>query len=99
MKLLLFLLYNFIGFIMAVGAGCAVGMAIAAIIALLKVAVRPQNILLMGLYLLIGIMGALLTWSGDFIAGWIGDRTGYAGQTGLLVGVIFPGIYSLALIP
>jgi hypothetical protein len=99
MKILLYALYWFMGFVMAMGAAFALGMAIAAIIALLKITVRPQNILLLGGYLLIGAIAALLTWSGFFIAGWIGDRTEYVGQTGMLVGAIFPGIFSLAIIP
>jgi hypothetical protein len=99
MKILLYALYWFMGFIMAISAACALGMAIAAIIALLKIAVRPQNILLMGGYLLMGIIAALLTWSGFVIAGWIGDRTEYVGQTGLLIGAVFPGIFFLAIIP
>jgi hypothetical protein len=99
MKPLLYALYWFMGFIMAMGAACAIGMAIAAVIALLKIAVRPQNILLMGGYLLMGAIVSLLTWSGLFFAGWIGDRTEYVGQTGMLVGAVFPGIFSLAIIP
>jgi hypothetical protein len=99
MRLLLYALYWFMGFVMAIGAACALGMAIAAIIALLKIAVRPLNTLLVGGYLLMGVIAALLTWSGFFIAGWIGDRTEYVGQTGLLVGAVFPGILSLAIIP
>jgi hypothetical protein len=99
MKILLFALYWFMGFVMAIGAACALGMAIGAVIALLKIAVRPQNILLLGGYLLMSIIAALLTWSGFFVAGWIGDRTEYLGQTGLLVGAVFPGIFSLAIIP
>ena len=99
MKLLLYALYWLMGLIMAFGAACALGMAIAAIISLLKIAVRPQNILLMGGYLLMGVIAALLTWSGFLIAGWIGDRTEYVGQIGLLVGAVFPGIFSLAIIP
>jgi len=99
MKLLLYALYWFMGIVMAMGAACAFGMAIAGIIALLKIAVRLRNILLMGGYLLMGVIAALLTWSGFFIAGWIGDRTEYVGQTGLLVGAVFPGIFSLAIIP
>ena len=99
MKILLLAVYWFLGFLMAIGAACALGMAIASIIALLKMLVRPQNILLAGGYLLMGVIAALLTWSGFFIAGWIGDRTDYVGQTGLLVGAVFPGIFSLAIIP
>ena len=99
MKILLLAVYWFMGSIMAIGAACALGMAIAAIIALLKIAVRPQNVLLMRGYLLMGTIAALLTWSGFFVAGWIGDRTEHVGQTGLLVGAVFPGIFSLAIIP
>ncbi len=80
---------------MAFGSAFALGMAIAAVIAIIKIAVRPQNILLVGGYLLMGFIAALLTWGGFFVAGWIGDRTEYVGQTGLFVGAMFPGIFSL----
>jgi hypothetical protein len=40
-------LYCFIGFVMAIGTGCALGMAIASIIALFKITVRAENILLL----------------------------------------------------
>ena len=100
MKLPLFLLYWFMGFVMAIGAACALGMAISCLIAILKIVVRPQNILLAAVgYLLMGTIAALLVWVGFFVAGWIGNRTEYVGQTGLLVGAIFPGIFALAIIP
>lgn len=99
MKIVLYVFYWFMGFFMAIGAACTLGMVIAAIISMLKIAVRPQNVLLIGGYLLMGTIAASLTWGGFFVAGWIGDRTEYVGQTGLLIGAVFPGIFCLAIIP
>ena len=99
MKILLLAWYWFFGFIMAIGACCALGMAVSTVIAILKIGVRPQNILLAGGYLLLGVIAALLLWGGFFLAGWIGDRTEYVGQTALLVGAVFPGMFALVIVP
>jgi hypothetical protein len=97
MTILLYGFYWFMGIVMAMGAACTVGMAIAAIIALVKAAIRPRNILLMGGYLLAGVIIGGLTWGGFYVAGWIGEHTGYVGQVALLVGAIFPGLFFLAI--
>lgn len=99
MNILLFTLYWFIGFEIVTAACCALGMMICALIAILKITVRPRNILLAAGYLLVSAIAALLVWGGFFVAGWIGDRTEYVGQTALLIGAVFPGVFSLAIIP
>ena len=95
MRILLFALYWFLGLLMAIGACCVLGMAISTVIAILKSFVRPQNVLLAGGYLLMGVIAAIIVRGGFFVAGWVGDRTEYAGQTALLVG----GIFSLSIVP
>ena len=99
MKILLLFLYWFLGVLMAVGACCAVGMAINTLIALIKIPSRPQNVVFAVGYLLMAALAVLFVWGGFFLAGWIGDQTDYRGQTGLLVGAIFPGIFALTIIP
>lgn len=99
MRLLLFAFYWFLGFLLAVGACCAIGMAINTLIALFKSAIRARNLWFMLLYLFGGALAATLVWGGLFLAGWIGDRTGHSAQIGLVVGAVFPGIFSLSIIP
>jgi hypothetical protein len=99
MKFILFSGYWFFGFMMAVSACSALGMSINTLIALIRTPSRPKNIFIAGMYLALAIIAALLTWGGFFLAGWIGDHTDYQGQTGLLVGAVFPGIMALAIIP
>lgn len=84
---------------MAIGICCSIGMAIATMVALLKIVARPKNILLAVGYLLISVIMALLAWGGFWGAGWVGNKTRCSGQAGLLVGAIFPGIMALAIIP
>lgn len=87
------------GAMMAVMACCVIGFAVNVVIAIVKIGVRPRNILLAGGYLLMGLLPALLVWGGFFLAGWIGDKTEYVGQAGLFVGAVFPGILALGIIP
>lgn len=99
MKVLLFPLYWLIGFFMAVGACCALGMAISSVIAILKIPLRPRNAFIAVGYLIGGAIAASLAWSGFLLAGWVGDRTDYTGEMGLLVGAVFPGVFALSIIP
>lgn len=99
MKILLMLLYWFMGFVMAIGLCCTIGMAINVLIALLRSFSRPKNLGLALAYLLAAGFGCLVLWGCLHLAGWIGDRTNYSSQTSLLVGAVFPGIFALSAIP
>ncbi len=99
MKFILFIGYWILGFVMIIGVSCAIGLAICTIIAFFKAISRPKNILLAFGYLTGASLVTLLVWAGFFFAGWIGDHTNYAGQFGMLVGAIVPGIGSLVIIP
>lgn len=99
-SILLFIFYSFLGFFMMAGAFTTLGLMISAVIALAKIAYRPRlNILLLGLYVVLGVICALLVWSGFFVAGWIGDRTANAAQEGLIAGAVFPGLLTLKMLP
>lgn len=99
MKIILNLLYWFMGFVMAIGLCCTIGMAINVLIALLRSFPRPKNLGLALGYLCAAGIGCLVLWICLYLAGWIGDRTDYSGQTAILVGAIFPGIFALSAIP
>lgn len=99
MNILLFFLHYFGGFFMAIIACSGIGFAFAALIALAKSFTRAKNLLLMLAYAAAGVVCYCLFIGGFYVAGWIGDRTHYGGQTGMLVGAIFPGIFALAIIP
>jgi hypothetical protein len=99
MKFVLFLLFYFQGFFMAIIACSAIGFALCAIVALFKSVTRPKNLLLFLAYVLGSLVCYMLFLGGLYLAGWIGDRTNYAGQTGMLIGAIFPGLFCLAIIP
>jgi hypothetical protein len=99
MKFVLFLLYYSEGFFMAMIACSGIGFVLAALIALLKSVVRPKNLLLMLFYGVAAVLCYLLFLGGLFLAGWLGDQTDHAGQGGILVGAVFPGLGGLAIIP
>ena len=99
MKILLLALYWFGGFLMAIGAACALGLALCSLIALFKSVQRKKNIGLFFGYLLAAGLCLLFIQLGFYLAGWIGDRTEYSGQKGLMWGAIFPGIFALSIIP
>ena len=99
MSILLFFLYYFAGFFMAIIACTGIGFGLAALLALVKSFSRSKNLLLMLAYAAAGIACYCLVIGGFYVAGWIGDRTRYSGQTGMLIGAIFPGIFGLAIIP
>ena len=99
MKFVLFLLFYFQGFFMAIISCSAIGFALCAIVALFKRVKRPKNLLLFLVYLFGCLVCYMLFLGGLYLAGWIGDRTNYAGQTGMLIGAIFPGLFGLAIIP
>ena len=98
-KFLLFLLYYFEGFLMAIIACTALGLALAVLVALAKAFARPKNLLLALGYAFVAFICYLLFVGGLHLAGWIGDRTNYVGQTGIIAGAIFPGIFGLKIIP
>ncbi len=99
MKFLLFLVYYIEGFMMAIAACCAIGLALAFFVAIAKSFRRPKNLLLALMYCVLAFISYELFIGGFFLAGWIGDRTHYSGQNGIIVGAIFPGIISLKIIP
>jgi len=96
--LLLYVLYWFLGLLVAIGVCGSFGLLIAAIIAILKTFVRAPNIVFALCYLIGACLVAGLTWCILPLCGWIGDHTDYKGQIGLLVGLIVPGLGSLKII-
>jgi hypothetical protein len=98
-KFLLFLVYYFEGFFMAIIACSAIGLVLAVLVALTKAFARPKNLLLALMYGFGAFICYLPFFGGLHLAGWIGDRTNYAGQTGIIVGAVFPGIFGLKIIP
>jgi hypothetical protein len=99
MKILLLLLYWFMGFVMTLGACCTLGMIINTLVALLRSISRPKNLGLALGYSVAAGVGLLFLWGCLFLTGWIGDRTNYSSQTALLIGAAFPGIFALSAIP
>ncbi len=99
MNVVLFLLYFFGGFFLAIIACSGIGFALSALLAFAKSFSRPKNVLLMLAYAGAAFVCYGLIIGGLYVAGWLGDRTGHAGQTGMLVGAIFPGILGFAIIP
>lgn len=99
MNILLFALYWFCGFMMAIVACSGIGFALAALLALFKSFSRLKNFLFALGYGVAAVVCYLLIIGGFHMAGWIGDRTQHGGQAGLLIGAIFPGIFALAIIP
>jgi hypothetical protein len=99
MSILLLLPYYFAGFFMAIVACTGIGFCLAALLALAKSFARPKNVLLALAYAAAAGACYLLVLGGLFVSGWIGDRTEHAGQSGLLIGAIFPGIFGLIIIP
>jgi cytochrome c biogenesis protein CcdA len=98
-KFLLYLAYYVEGFMMAIVACSCIGLALAVLVALVKSFARPKNLLLALMYAAGAFVCYLLFFAGLHLAGWIGDRTHYVGQGGIIVGAIFPGILSLKIIP
>lgn len=84
---------------MAIIACSGVGFALAALLALFKSFSRSKNLLLMLGYAAAALVCYCLFIGGFYLAGWVGDRTHYGGQTGMLIGAIFPGLFALAIIP
>jgi hypothetical protein len=99
MSFLLFFLYCFDGFFMAIIACSGIGFAFAVLIALAKSFARAKNLLLMLMYAAAGFVCYCLFIGDFYVAEWIGDRIHYGGQTAMLVGAIFPGIFALTIIP
>jgi hypothetical protein len=64
MKILLMLLYWFMGFVMAIGLCCTIGMSINVLIALIRSFSRPKNLGLALGYLLAAGFGCLVLWGG-----------------------------------
>ena len=77
----------------------AIAFALCSILALSKSIKRPKNLLLMLGYLASGFVCYLVFWGFLHLAGWIGDRTDYAGQTGIIIGAIWPGLSAIRAIP
>lgn len=99
MTFILFFVYYFAGIALAAIAASAIGFSIASVIGLFSLfgnIKRAINLLiyLLGMCFCGGLVIAIL-----FACGWLGDMTHQQGQTGVLVGAIFPGIISLAIIP
>jgi hypothetical protein len=99
MKILLTVLYWIEGISIAVAASCAIGFLLCTVIAVTRIVKRKQNIGIAAMYLGCTIMCLLYIWGGVFFAGWLGDKTTGAGQQALVWGALFPGIFSLAVIP
>jgi len=99
MKLLLITLYWFEGFLMAMAASCALAFSICALLALVRIPDRRNNVGLVVVYSSCAALCILCIWGGFFFAGWVGDRTNYVGQRALIWGACFPGILTLAVIP
>lgn len=99
MGFLLIILYWFLGFIGAILACCCIGMAIALLIALMKIGVHRDNWKKAIFYLIIGAVCYASCYSIIVLCGWIGDRTDNDGQVALLVGLSFPGLFALKIIP
>lgn len=96
---LLFIAYYLTGFFMALAVCFGIGLALCVLIALLKSFSRPKNLILAGGYLLMFTISAGFLWFLVFLAGSIGDHTGYVSQRGVICGMIFPGIFALQAIP
>ena len=99
MNILLFFLYYFGGFFMAIFLCSGIGFTLAALLAFAKSFSRSKNLLLTLAYAAASFVCYCLVIGGFYVAGWIGDRTHYGGQTGMLIGAIFPGVFALAIIP
>lgn len=99
MAILLVLLYWFLGFVGAIFAACLVGLIIAFFIALVKLGVHRDNWKRALVYLSIGALCYIFCYVIIVLCGYIGDRTNNVGQDALLVGLAFPGVFALRIIP
>jgi len=99
MKILLIIIYWFMGIVMAIGLCCTVGLIINVLVALARSFSRPKNLGLALGYLLGAGFSLFVLWGCFHLAGWIGDRTNYSSHSALLVGAVFPGILALSVIP
>lgn len=98
MAVLLFVVYMMMGLFMGLAASCALGFALAAVVALLRIGKRGGNWWLLILYLCMGAAAASVFWGGLFLAGFIGDHTGYKQQMTLGVSSAlfgFVGLFSI----
>lgn len=99
MNFLLFVFYWVVGFIGSVFVCCCVGLLLAALIALFNVARFKMAWVKMVGYLACAVICAFLTESLVWLCGYVGDRTHHASQSALLIGLVFPGLFSLKIIP
>mgnify|MGYP003563518267 CR=1 FL=1 len=98
-KILLGTLYWFGGFILAFLGAVGLGLALCAFVGLFNV-FRYKRTWALALGYSVGSFICVLLIQGIlFLAGTIGDRTGYNMQTMILLGLAFPGILMLAVIP
>jgi hypothetical protein len=91
--------YWFAGFIMALIGSCGIGLVFGIFVGLLNIARYKWAWALMLAYAAGALICLLLIEGLLYLTGTLGDHTGYKMQTLLLVGLIFPGIISLAAIP
>ena len=78
MKILLIIIYWFMGIVMAIGLCCTVGLIINVLVALARSFSRPKNLGLALGYLLGAGFSLFVLWGCFHLAGWIGDRTNYS---------------------
>ena len=93
MTISLFLLYYLGGLFMATIACAGIGFFLAALLALVKSVSRSKNLLWMVAYGAAAGACYCFLLDGLDLAEWIGDRTHYSGQSAMLIGAIFPGIF------
>jgi hypothetical protein len=99
LNLFLGAVYYFGGMFLTLVAAMCLGFLLCAFIALTNlVAYRWTWALLLGYLAAAGLCyGVILL--GLYGAGCLGDHTGYKMQTMMIAGAVFPGIFSLAVIP
>lgn len=99
MKFILFFVYWFFGFGLAMAACAGVGFVIGILIALINIGKKPGNWALMIFYVAAVFFCSLVFWGILWASGTIGDRTNHSMQYMLIGGAVFPGIFTLSMIP
>ena len=99
LKMFLGFVYWFSGLVLAVLLSCALGFALCSVVGLLNIFRYKWAWLLVIVYGVFSCVCIALIQLILFLAGTLGDHTGYKMQFLVVVGLLVPGIIMLAVIP
>ena len=99
MGIILGVFYWFGGFILAIPISIGIGFIMCALIGIFNLFRYKWTWALVLAYSLGASLSYLFVIALFLIFGYVGDRTDYENQTMILVGLLFPGIFMLKIIP